>query len=141
MAAYPKSYLAEIVENQGKLFELVSDSNPQIDMEDFIKKYMVGKTRMFLDRADAYLSNMDSKELYEFFCRIDSFTPRNGRNIDGFRPNWIGQFYAYYQWQTGLPSKKVLEKLPIDFMEASYYGLHDLDLDLAVTKIQQAEVA
>lgn len=34
----------------------------------------------------------------------------------------------------GIPSSEIIEKLPLDFMKASYYGLHDLDLDLAVRK-------
>ena len=62
MHAYPDCYLNEIVETQGKLFEYVAD-NPSVDFDDFIQRYMKGKTRSFLDRADAYLSNLDAKEL------------------------------------------------------------------------------
>ena len=49
MNAYPECYVNEIVETQGKLFELVSDS-PSIDFDDFIERYMTGKTRTYLDR-------------------------------------------------------------------------------------------
>lgn len=34
-----------------------------------------------------------------------------------------------------VPSAKLIKLLPVDFMKASYMGLHDLDLDLAVDKV------
>lgn len=50
MNAYPECYVNEIVETQGKLFELVADT-PSVDFVDFIEKYMTGKTRAYLDRT------------------------------------------------------------------------------------------
>lgn len=137
MEAYPKCYLNEIVETQGKLFDYVADISPKVDVEDFIQKYMKSKTRSFIDRADAYVSNMSEKEIFEYFCKIDNFSLQNGNSLSGFMPNWIGQFYAFYQWQNNIPSSEIIEKLPLDFMKASYYGLHDLDLDLAVEKVDK----
>jgi len=134
MNAYPECYVNEIVETQGKLFELVSDS-PSIDFDDFIERYMTGKTRTYLDRADAYLSNLNEKELFEYFCKVDGFYPKSGKSLSGFAPNWIGQFYARCQWQENIPSRQLVKILPVDFVKASYAGLHDLDLDLAVNKV------
>ena len=136
MAAYPECYLNEIVETQGKLFEYVADITPKVNVEDFINKYMMSKTRMYLDRTDAYLSNLNAKELYDYFCQTENFTPKKGKGLDGFKPNWIGQFYAFYQWKNNTPSVSIIKKLPLEFMEASYYGLHDLDIDLAEKKIK-----
>lgn len=138
MAAYPKCYLDEIVETQGKLFELVADFSPAVNVEDFIEKYMKSKTRNYIDHADAYLSNMNAKELYEYFCKTEKFSPQKGSGLSGFSPNWIGQFYAYFQWKTNSKSSGIVEKYPVDFMKAAYYGLHDLDLDLAAKKILNA---
>jgi len=134
MNAYPECYVNEIVETQGKLFELVSDSS-SIDFNDFIERYMTGKTRTYLDRADAYLSNLNEKELFEYFCKVDGFYPKSGKSLSGFAPNWIGQFYARSQWQENIPSRQLVKILPVDFVKASYAGLHDLDLDLAVDKV------
>lgn len=138
MAAYLKCYLDEIVETQGKLFEYVADATTSSNVDDFIEKYMRSKTRSYIDRADAYVSNMDVKSLFEYFCRVDGFKLQAGSNFAGFAPNWIGQFYAYYQWHTNLSSREVIERLPLDFMQAAYLGLHDLDLALAVEKIINA---
>ena len=133
MNAFPECYVNEIVETQGKLFELVADTQ-SIDFEDFIKRYMTGKTRKYLDRADAYLSNLNEKELFEYFCKLDDFSPKTGTSLRGFAPDWIGQFYAQSQWQKNIPSNRLVSILPPDFVKASYAGLHDLDLDLAVRK-------
>jgi len=135
MEAYPKCYLTEIVETQGKLFDYVADISPKVDVEDFIQKYMKSKTRSFIDKANAYVSNMSEKEIFEYFCKVDNFTLQKGNGLSGFMPNWIGQFYAFYQWENNIPSSQIIEKLPLDFMKASYYGLHDLDLELSVKKI------
>lgn len=134
MTAYPKCYVNEIVETQGKLFEMVADKQ-SVDFDDFIKCYMTGKTRNYLDHADAYLSNLNEKELFDYFCQIDGFSPKKDTSIKGFAPDWIGQFYARSQWQKNIPSKKLVDILPPDFIKASYAGLHDLDLDLAVDKV------
>ena len=50
-------------------------------------------------------------------------------------PDWIGEFYAYYQWYYNIPSSEVLKKVPLAFLKKAYYGLHDLELDLAVQKV------
>ena len=134
MNAYPECYVNEIVETQGKLFELVADT-PSVDFVDFIEKYMTGKTRAYLDRADAYLSNLNEKELFDYFCKIDRFSPKQGLSLQGFAPDWIGQFYARSQWQKNISSNSLVKILPVDFMKSSYAGLHDLNLDLAVDKV------
>ena len=50
-------------------------------------------------------------------------------------PDWIGEFYAYYQWFYGIPSSEVITRVPLDFLKKAYFGLHDLDLELAVRKV------
>ena len=40
-----------------------------------------------------------------------------------------------YCFAENVPSAKLIKLLPVDFMKASYRGLHDLDLDLAVDKV------
>ena len=72
MPAYPEYYVNEIVETQGKLFELVAET-PAIDFDDFLQRYMTSKTCAYLDKADAYLSNLNKKELFEYFCKCSIF--------------------------------------------------------------------
>ena len=135
MRAYPEDYLSDVVENQGKLFDFVAQNFADKDTEDFIKTYMQSKTRKSIDEAKAYVNTMSAKELWNYFIETENYILKHGKAMKGFMPDWIGEFYAYYQWYFNIPSSEVLKKVPIDFLEKAYYGLHDLDLDLAVKKV------
>lgn len=135
MRAYSDAYLEDVVENQGKLFDFVAQSFPDKDTKDFINTYMRSKTRKSIDKAMAYVNTMDAKELWNYFSDTEKYKLKTGKSIGGFMPDWIGEFYAYYQWYYNLPSAEVVNKIPVDFLEKAYYGLHDLDLPLAVQKV------
>lgn len=135
MRAYPEEYLNDVVENQGKLFDFVAQAFPNKDTEVFISAYMASKTRKSIDEAKAYVNTMSAKELWEYFCRTEQYVLESGKALDGFMPDWIGEFYAYYQWYYDIPSSEVIKKVPLDFLKKAYYGLHDLELDLAVQKV------
>lgn len=135
MQAYPEEYLNDVVENQGKLFDLVAQDYPNMDTEDFIQAYMAGKTRKNIDEGQAYINTMSAKELWEYFIKTEKYSMKPGKALEGFVPDWLGEFYAYYQWYYNIPSCEVIEKVPINFLKKAYYGLHDLELDLAVQKV------
>lgn len=135
MRAYSNDYLNDVVENQGKLFDFVAQNFSDKDTEDFIKTYMQSKTRKSIDEAKAYVNTMSAKELWDYFTETENYVLKSGKAIDGFMPDWIGEFYAYYQWFYNIPSSEVLKKVPLDFLKKAYYGLHDLELDLAVQKV------
>ena len=135
MRAYSDDYLNDVVENQGKLFDFVAQNFSDKDTEDFIKTYMQSKTRKSIDQAKAYVNTMSAKELWDYFTETENYVLKSGKAIDGFMPDWIGEFYAYYQWYYNIPSAEVLKKVPLDFLKKAYYGLHDLELDLAVQKV------
>lgn len=135
MRAYPQDYLNDVVENQGKLFDFVAQSYPDCDTEDFIKTYMTSETRKNIDEAEAYVNTMSTKELWDYFIETEQYSLKPGKALNGFMLDWIGEFYAYYQWYYNIPSEEVLKKVPLDFIKKAYYGLHDLELDLAVQKV------
>ena len=135
MGAYSEAYLADVVENQGKLFEYVAENYSDKDTVDFINTYMKSSTRRYIDEAQAYVNTMSATELWEYFLKIDKYELKLGKALQGFMPDWIGEFYAYYQWYYDIPSAEVVRKIPVDFLEKAYYGLHDLELDLAVIEV------
>lgn len=135
MEAYANVYLDEVVENQGKLFDFVAQSFPDKDTIDFIKTYMTSKTRKSIDEAKAYVNTMNARELWDYFSKNERYTLKSGKALEGFIPDWIGEFYAYYQWYYNIPSSVVIKKIPVDFLMKAYHGLHDLELDLAVKKV------
>ena len=135
MRAYSEAYLNDVVENQGILFDYVAQSLPDMDTEDFINTYMRSKTRISIDKAKAYVNTMDAKELWNYFTETEEYMLKPGKAMEGFVPDWIGEFYAYYQWYFDIPSAEVVKKITVDFLKKAYYGLHDLELDLAVKKV------
>ena len=139
MRAYSELYLEEVVENQGKLFDFVAQNFPDKDTKDFIQAYMTSKTRKWIDESQAYVNTMNAKELWNYFLENDKYELKNGKNIEGFMPDWIGEFYAYYQWYYNLPSSEVIKKVPLDFLMKAYYGLHDLELELAGKKVGEEQ--
>ena len=138
MHAYPEAYLNDVVENQGKLFDFVAQNFPNHDTENFIQTYMCSKTRKSIDEAQAYVNTMDAPDLYDYFLKTEHYILQPGKALGGFIPDWIGEFYAYYQWYYNMPSAAVIQKVPIEFLKKAYYGPHDLDLALAVRKVGTA---
>ena len=135
MQAYSKAYLDEVVENQGKLFDLYAQDYPNNDTEDFIQACMKSKTRKYIDESQAYVNTMDARELLDYFFTTEKYEKKQGKAMRGFMPDWIGEFYAYYQWYYNISSAELVDKVPLNFLEKAYHGLHDLDLELAVKKV------
>lgn len=135
MRAYAKEYLSDVVENQGKLFDFVALSYPNYDTKDFITCYMTSKTRKAIDEGKAYVNTMSYKELLEYFLESDGYSLKEGKALEGFLTEWIGEFYAYYQWYYNISSSELVKKVSLDFLKKAYPGLHDLDLELAVKKV------
>ena len=115
MRAYAEAYLSDVVENQGKLFDFVAQSFPDKDTEEFINTYMKSKTRKSIDEAQAYVNTMDVKELWKYFLETDHYALKSGEGLKGFMPDWIGEFYAYYQWYYNISSSEVIKKVPVEF--------------------------
>lgn len=82
-----------------------------------------------------YVNTMSAEELLKYFLSTENYTKKSGKAMRGFMPGWIGEFYAYYQWYYNIPSREVIEKVSLKFLEKAYYGLHDLELELAVKKV------
>jgi hypothetical protein len=135
MRAYSEAYLEDVVENQGKLFDFFSQNFQDKDTEDFIQTYMRSRTRKNIDEAKAYVNTMDAKALWKYFLDTEKYRPKPGKPLKGFVPDWIGEFYAYYQWYYNIPSAQVVERVPVLFLTKAYGGLHDLELELAVKKV------
>ena len=132
---YNVAYLQEVAETQGDLFERLQDAEPEVDGLEFIRSYMKSDTRRFIDKGDAYLATLGSRDLMDYYRAEDACETKPGPPLRGFIPNWIGQFYANYQWQTNGLSSDIVDRIPPDWLATAYSGLHDLDMRLAVEKV------
>ena len=135
MRAYNELYLNDVVEAQGKLFDMVAMNYPEVDTEEFISSYMGSKTRRFIDQGMAYVNTMDAPTLLEYYEKTDCIPFVSGCAMKGFLPAWIGEFYAYYQWYYNIPSAELVERIPVAKLVSMYPGLHDYELELAVEKV------
>ena len=99
--------------------------------QDYLNDVVENQGKLFDFVAQSY----PDKELWEYFTETENYSLKSGKALKGFMPDWIGEFYAYYQWYYSIPSVEVLKKVPLDFLEKAYYGLHDLELELAVQKV------
>lgn len=135
MHAYSEAYVDDVVENQGRLFDYFAQTYPNKSTEDFIVTYMKSKTRKSIDDSKAYVMTMDFEELWNYFYTTEDVDIKDGETIPGFIPDWIGEFYAYYQWFYNIPSSLIVEKIPVNYLIHAYPGLHDLDLELAAKKV------
>lgn len=135
MEVFSKSYLKWVVEVQGELFDAFARQHPDCDTDDFIIAYMNGKTRADIDAGQAYVATMNADELARRYFAETGYEPKPGESMKGFMPDWIGRFYAYYQWMQRKSSRETIAAVPLDFLKLAYHGLHDLDLNLAVAKV------
>lgn len=135
MEVFSKSYLKQVVETQGELFDLFARQYPECDTDDFIAAYMTGKTRADIDAGQAYVCTMFAEDLLRRFLDETGYRPRPGESMKGFMPDWIGRFYAYCQWAQKKSSSETFALVPLSFLKIGYRGLHDLDLPLAVAKV------
>ena len=133
---YRESYLDEIAETQGALFENLQDESPEVDGMDFIRRYMKSETRAAIDGGDAYLATLGPRLLLDYYRREEPSPLKVGEPVRGFAPNWMGQFYARYQWETGQLSGEIVDDIPPEWLKTAYDGLHNLDMKLAVAKVR-----
>ena len=135
MHTYSEASVDDVVEIQGRLFDYFAQTYPNKSTEDFIVTYMKSKTRKSIDDSKAYVMTMDFEELWNYFYTTEDVDIKDGETIPGFIRDWIGEFYAYYQWFYNIPSSLIVEKIPVNYLIHAYPGLHDLDLELAVKKV------
>lgn len=49
---------------------------------------------------------MDAKELWKYFTETEHYQLKDGRALEGFMPDWIGEFYATTNGSTPFPVLK-----------------------------------
>ena len=140
MSAYPECYLDEIVETQGALFASIRDKEfcPDCDAEWFINTYMRSElVNKRVDEAHPIYANYFPIELWRAFVKEQGGVEniKRGKAWGGFLNQWTGEMYAYLHWYTNIPSRKLIELLPLSLMERVYPGMHDLDIDLGAKKL------
>jgi len=136
--AYSDLYVGEITENQSRMFLLIRDYYPGIDEKWFIETWMKSNTRQYLDRAMPKWAGMMPLELANWFIEEECNNEyKKGKPWGGFLPQWVGIMYSLYQWQYNVPSRQVIEELPLDVMERCYDPFHEAGDAVAIEKLRE----
>jgi len=126
-------YIEEVIETQGVLFDKVIDT--EYSFEDFVTKYMKSDLKAKIDRRDPIRTNYLAYEQLEEFLKEATVKKSKIRNFNTLLAEWTGNFYAYLQWYLQIPSRELIEILPIEKLIKLANGLHDYDFELAVKKL------
>lgn len=62
-----------------------------------------------------YVNTMNAEEFWEYFSKTERYTLKDGKALEGFMLDWIGEFYAYYQWYYNVLSSEVVKKFRWNF--------------------------
>ena len=133
--AYNEIYLQMVVEEQGRFFESLQYAHPELDGIAAITDYMKSEVRASVDRGDAWYLTLDAAHIQKVYFETAGKSLKQGKPLTGFLPQWIGEFYALSQWYWNIPSRELVERIPVTDLCAVYPGAHDLDLRLAVDKL------
>ena len=60
-----------------------------------------------------YVNTMSAEELLKYFLSTENYTKKSGKAMSGFMPDWIGEFYAYYQWYEKVLENPQVIKTPV----------------------------
>lgn len=60
-----------------------------------------------------YVNTMSAEELLKYFLSTENYTKKSGKAMRGFMSDWIGEFYAYYQWYEKVLENPQVIKTPV----------------------------
>lgn len=136
MAHYSDPYIDEILETNGLIFERASENG--YDMPRFVRAYMTSKLKALIDKRDPIRSNLLATEQIEELSKevnLSQLVDKSGKSYDCVLCNWIGCCYSVLQYRVRISSAEVYKRLPFETLYPMSFGLHDLDLDLAVWRV------
>ncbi len=128
------AYLDEMLTNVGWLFSFVRYFDNKIDTKAFIKSFMNSTTADMLSQGNSRYVFKDTKELYDTVMQ-EWVTIPDGESWGELLPNWVGYIYMLFGHVYSVSSKRVLELLPLDFMESVYEELCLLEYRDAINVI------
>jgi hypothetical protein len=135
-------YFPHLMMRQGELFGGIDSDYPDVDNRVFIERWMRSYIRRKLDEADVAWCNHSAPEwATRLFMRegLQDYKKKGaGAPAIGYWPAvWIGQVYQWLQHDTGAPSARLSELVPVGEMERLYGPLHTVGHSVAVRKIRE----
>ena len=136
--SYDKWWLSKDMENMGFLFEYCDKYchelyGVNIDKIRLLTTFMKSKFRRDMELGHPKLLSQSAKDSLIQWINVDynddlsEFSNKGNKSV--YANNqfyWIGWIYAYLHFKTGLSSKTIVSRLPIETMIKHYYLGHEM---------------
>lgn len=138
---YDESYLNDIQKNLGFFFQsaicLLKFSPEQVQ-----SIFLESEVPHQIEIANPdFLCGKSGFELLIIACKNISIDKSVTEALnEPFYPQaeyWSGSVLAYYQWQTGVPFKDILEKFPLQHILDNYQIMHEADFSKMVALMNE----
>lgn len=127
-------YIDELAESQGVAFSMAVEQG--FDMCSFANMFMQSDARSHMDNGSAYWMTMTPDIMID---RLNmNCVDKTKIEYSETMAEWLGEFYARYQYYTNIPSSKIVKLITPEFICKRYNVLHDLDMSVAVKKLSKS---
>lgn len=131
--AYPESYLESIRIKIKYLFRLIAHNCP--DTFERIKQYMECEYRTYMDMGNPLYLNKSPKQILGSMGIAISPEKEISGAYDEFILDWMADIYTCMQWEYGLASSEIVEKIPPERLYRIYNPLHEASLKNGMEKL------
>ncbi len=141
MRSYDKWWLPKDMENMGFFFEYCDKYcldiyEVNIDKVKFLTAFMNSNFRRVMELGHPRLLSQSAKDSLvqwietDYAGNLSKFSDvKSRKRAHKYSHNqfyWVGWMYAYLHYKTGLSSKTIVTRLPIDVMLEHYYLGHEM---------------
>ena len=119
----------EVCHTQAALFEFCQNKL-NCDAFDFITNFMQGEVAADIDNNGPAYYDVNP---FEFIDSVRDKVPMRPISEKKYTEalHWIGYLYRYWAW-LGLPSKDIIQAVPVNDAYDAHYSLHTLDVRDAI---------
>lgn len=127
MKGYDSVYLPKLVEEQGILFEKVS--NEGYDIEKFVFDFMNSRLQRGIAVGAARVLTQTAEEMLDSLRKEGIVPIKSDKKSDSLRNKWVGRVYCYIQWLTRYFPNYLIDRVPFDDLCGRYDDLHDRPIE------------
>lgn len=133
--AYDFAYLESMKRKTRYLFKLIA-RNCENTFE-IIDKYLRCTYRYYMDMGNPLYLNKTPKQILESMDIPVNLNAEISERYDEFRLEWVADMYTYLQWEFGLLSADIADKISPEDLYMKYNPLHETSLKNGAEKLKE----
>jgi len=147
---YDKWWLPKDMNNMGYIFEYCDEYciklfNTPINKEKLLNAFMKSEFRKEMEQGHPkFLSQASIDSIKQWIKEdynndIHEFIVDNNEKMLGYIKNqmfWVGWIYAYIHFMAKMPSERIIDILPIEYMTDQYYTGHEINKSVYFNSIK-----